>query len=240
MEYLYVDESGSMTTKYCDSFPYFVICTIRVKDPDKLRKRYKRFVSKYYNELKCLDEKIALRRSKHLDDKSRLFNDDGTLKELKGVCLDYCMKKAFVKYMCKKDFLEVIYIKIDNSKVTEKLYNNTARAFNYVYKLMLEHSLRNDFLSSEKMLIQFDERNQRTDCKASLEDYLNMELVFNNLSDEISVSYFDSSRNKIIQVADVLSNIFYSYCHNPEEYQELIDLMKERDCLKPIFIFPLA
>ena len=233
MQYLYVDESGSMTTEHCDNFPYFIICSVKVKDPDALRKRYKRFVSKNYDRLKILDSE----RKKRHNDNSAMFNGD-TFKELKGSCFDFEMKKKFVNHFCKSDFIEIFYIKIDNSKIDSKLYKNTARAFNYVYKLMLVFFLKRKDLLNDDMIIQFDERNQRTECKASLEDYLNTELYLNNQSGEIKVNYFDSSNNKIIQIADVLSNVYYSYCCRPEKYQELIEIMKNQKCLHKIFTFP--
>lgn len=46
MERLFIDESGSMTKEHAKAHPYFVIAIIRVKDINKLKRAYKRFVSK--------------------------------------------------------------------------------------------------------------------------------------------------------------------------------------------------
>ncbi len=56
-----------------------------------------------------------------------------------------------------------------------------------------------------------DERNIRTEAKYTLEDYLNTELLFNNILDQnIKVEYYDSCNSILIQIADVFANIFYS------------------------------
>ena len=167
-----------------------------------------------------------------------MFDDGGKFKELKGACLDYNMKKDFVDYFCKSDFFEIVFIRVNNKDVQERLYDNTARAFNYIYKLMLEYSFNKRILNNDKILIQFDERNQKTECKMSLEDYLNTEFYINGISDGIEVSYFDSKNNKIIQISDVLSNIFYSYCFNESNYRKLINTMRKNNCLKYVFEFP--
>ncbi len=51
MERLYVDESGSMTATYCNIHPYFIIAIVRVKNSTKLKRIFKRFISKNLSEL---------------------------------------------------------------------------------------------------------------------------------------------------------------------------------------------
>lgn len=53
---IYIDESGSITKKYANKYPYFVIALIHVKDKEKLKRVYKRFVSSRMKRLKELDE----------------------------------------------------------------------------------------------------------------------------------------------------------------------------------------
>ncbi len=223
-----MDESGSMTGEFADKFSYFIICTVRVKDVEALKKRYKRFVSKYYEQLKTLDD-------------GRMF-ENGKFKELKGCCLDIDMKKAFADYFCVRNLFEVIYIRLSNQKV-EKIhfYDNKARAFNYLYKLMLQYRLEHRLLPKDEYLIQVDERNQKTNSKASLEDYLNTELVLSHdLANGINIRYFDSCNNHLIQIADVFSNIFFSYSLHPENYAELIKRLRREGYIQSIFEFPIS
>ena len=53
-----------------------------------------------------------------------------------------------------------------------------------------------------------------------------------------SVSYFDSSQNRLVQVADVFANFFYSYLVTGQ-YNEQIDMLKDKGIIKFIFEFPL-
>ncbi len=227
MEHLYVDESGSMSYTHASAFPYFIICTVRVKDGIVLKRLYKRFVSKYYKELKELDD-------------GKMFEGD-RFKELKGSSFDYEMKKNFVEYFCRNDVFEVYYIKVSNAKVKPKLYKNTARAFNYFYKLKLRFFLKRKALPVDEYIIQFDNRNQKNDSKNSLEDYLNTELHLNEeLTEEIQVQYFNSENNTFIQIADVFSNIFYSYCFQSKKYDSIMKKLKKSKIVKGVFKFPYS
>lgn len=50
MQYLYIDESGSMTIDHFNDWPYFVIAIVRCGNPDKLKTLYKRFIKKHMND----------------------------------------------------------------------------------------------------------------------------------------------------------------------------------------------
>ncbi len=231
MERLFIDESGTMTAQFCNIHPYFVIAIVRAKDPDKLKRVYKRFVKKNMDKLKAADKKGSM-----------FIN--GTFAELKGNCFTPELKKEFVKYFCKNNYFEVFYIIADNAKVAQKddgkLYNNTARAFNYLLKLALEYYIKKHFLDNKGLNIQLDERNEKTETKYFLENYLNTELCMEGvLQDECKVSYFDSCNNHIIQIADVFANLMFSELKT-NAYTAEFDFMKNEGYIKPIFRFPLG
>lgn len=52
------------------------------------------------------------------------------------------------------------------------------------------------------------------------------------------VTYFDSANNKIVQIADVFANLYYSRLLTGG-YADEIDTMKTNGCLKKVFKFPL-
>lgn len=54
-----------------------------------------------------------------------------------------------------------------------------------------------------------------------------------------NVKYFDSSQNKIIQIADVFANLYYSELLTGN-YSQDIHLMRKQNCLKFVFRFPLT
>lgn len=225
MENIYIDESGSMTSRYNRSWPYFVISLVRGQNVRKLRTLYKRFIQ---------DHLVALRAS---DTESRMFRD-GCFRELKGSALTSDLKREFVSYFCRQGTMEIYYIVIDNAAVKAQTYHNTARAFNYLLKLALEYFIRGGFLPDDSYFLQLDERNERTETKRFLKDYLNTEFHTSCLlSSDLEVRYFDSSQNRIIQISDVLANLCYSQLLS-DAYRPEINQMWESGCLKQVFWFP--
>ena len=86
--------------------------------------------------------------------------------------------------------------------------------------------------------MQLDERNERTDAKYFLQNYLYTELALEDgLGCHFDVAYFDSSNNSMIQIADVFSNIMYSNLKTGA-YQEELKEMQEDGVIKYIFQFP--
>jgi hypothetical protein len=225
MEYLYIDESGTMTTEHNEKFPFFVICLIHVLDKRKLKTIVKRFISKNMEELKLLNSQKMFKEKKFV--------------EIKGSELSYSLKIDFANYLCKYNVFKIIYIDVDNNQVDQKLYKNKARAFNYLVDLCLGYSIRKKILPKGDYSIQIDERNIKTNAQKTLEDYLNMELgLKKNYVNDVTVEYFDSADNTYIQISDFFSNLYFSYKMNNEGYKEIINQMIENNVLKLIFKFP--
>ncbi|MCT7728916.1 MAG: DUF3800 domain-containing protein, partial [Lactobacillus iners] len=149
------------------------------------------------------------------------------------------MKQKFVKFFSKKKHLEIYYIRIKNYKLSDNFCKNTARVFNYVIRLALQYLIQNNFLEQDDIHLQLDERNEKTETIHFLENYLNTELSLGGTTKgKFTVNYFDSSNNKFIQIADVFSNLFYSQLHTGG-YGDEIQLLKNNDILKFVFVFPL-
>ena len=226
MQFLFIDESGSMTKHYSDHLHYFVIAIVRTERPKVVRTVYKRFITKYLSDLRVNDSK------------KRMFNN-GSFKELKGALFSPELKESFVSYFCRNNILQVFYVVIDNHKILSRLYDNKARAFNYSLRLSLEYFIRNGLLPDEEYCIQSDERNERAESRHFLQSYLNTELRMNGvLTHDVTVSYFDSANNQIIQVADVFANLYYSHLMTGR-YEKEINEMQENGYLGKIFNFPL-
>lgn len=225
MEHLYIDESGTMTVSHNKTHPYFIISIVRVKDINKLKRTYKRFVSDHMKELQ------------KADNKGLMFSGAKFL-ELKGSCFTPKLKRDFVNFFCKNQYFEVFYIVSENSKIQPRFYENTARAFNYLIRLSLEYYIHNGYLSNNGLLLQLDERNEKTETKHFLENYLQTELGQKNVvKGDCKVQYFDSSNNCIIQIADVFSNLYFSELKT-NAYTKEIEHMKKGGYLKHVFEFP--
>lgn len=225
MESIYIDESGSMTTQYQRNWPYFVIALVRGQDPQRLRTLHTRFVRTRKKKLEAADTE------------NKMFLGE-RFRELKGSALTSDLKREFVSYFCRPDTMEIYYIVLDNAEIKEQTYHNKSRAFNYMLKLALEYFIRGGFLPDASYTLQLDERNERTETKRFLKDYLNTEFHTSGLlSADLEVQYFDSAQNKIIQLSDVLANLCYSQLlsgvYGPE-----INQMWDSGCLKQVFWFP--
>ncbi|MDD3252533.1 MAG: DUF3800 domain-containing protein [Lachnospiraceae bacterium] len=234
---IYIDESGSINN-HIPNNPFFVIALIRVTNKDGLKRAYKRFVSSNYNRLIELDkDKIHPKTGKVIKEGGKMFLN-GNFQELKGSQLDKEMKKQFVEFFSRKPNFEIYYIKISNNKLTDHFCQNTARVFNYTLKLALEYFINKGYLPNEDCVLQLDERNEKTETKFFLENYLNTELSMNGTATgKFDVSYFDSANNNLVQIADVFANLFYSHLQTGG-YEEEFQKLKDSGILKFTFEFP--
>ena len=235
---IYIDESGSINNTTSSRKPYFVIALVHVTEKNKLQRTYKRFVSSNFERLKELDKDRVDSRGKILREGGKMFDGD-TFKELKGTQFDPEMKRKFLEFFSRKPYFEVFYIRISNAKITDRFCENTARCFNYTLRLALNYFITNGLLPNEECHLQLDERNEKTETKYFLENYLNTELALgSSCNGPFKVSYFDSSNNHMIQIADVFSNWYYSHLFS-DEYSAEFDKLKEQGIIKFIFEFPL-
>lgn len=214
MQHLYIDESGSMTSKYTDRWPYFTVAIVMTSDKEKAKRSVRRFISKNMEALRNMD----------MDHKMFL---DGKFHELKGACMSREMQTEFINYMCRNDVVRVFLIRIDNRKISYGLYDNTARAFNYILGQALYKLLCSGLLPKDTYMLHIDERNQKTGTVHMLEEYLNIQLGLHyGLIDGVTVQYYDSAQNSLIQVADVFSNAYYKCCKGDAANQCIRDALK--------------
>ena len=229
MNCFYVDESGSMTKrglKYlCNQ--YFVICVIHVKEQKSLKRAYKRFVS----------SNLELLRK---DDKSHnMFYKTGKFKELKGAFMSNELKKKFAEFFCRYNYLEIYYICCSNQMADRYFYSNKARAFNYLIRLCIEYNSINNNLKKDFNYLHIDERNVSTKTIATLAEYLNIELVTaKHIQNGFIVEYHHSETKELIQIADVFSNLYYSYIVKGRLFDKEINYMINNNYIKNEFYFP--
>ena len=238
MDIFCIDESGSINNHPNAPHPYFTIALVRVLSRERLKRLYKRFVSSNLSRLKELD-KPKIVSGKVVKPGSKMFLN-GKFHELKGSQFDPDMKRAFLKAFSIPGVFEVYTICLDNQNLTDSFCHNMARAFNYILKLTFTYLIHHGFLPSDTdYTLHIDERNERTDAKKLLEEYLNMELSTSGVcSGSFSVSYFDSSHNTMVQIADVFSNLFYSNLITKGNYGEEIEALKNMGIWKYTFHFP--
>ncbi len=234
---LYIDESGSINN-HTPNNKYFVIALIHPTNKDALKRAYKRFVSSHHNDLLALDQDKLHPVTGEIVKKGGKMFQNGKFHELKGSQFDRETKQKFVDFFCRKPSFEIYYIKITNQLLTDKFCENTARVFNYTLKLAIEYFIRKAFLPNENCSLQLDERDERTETKYFLENYLNTELFMNGtINGKFDVVYFDSSSNSLIQIADVFANLLYSHLQTGG-YDDELKKLKDAGILKFTFEFP--
>lgn len=229
MNVFYVDESGSMTKKNLNykSNQYFIICMVMPADNKKLKKVYSRFISSNINQLR------------NEDLHQNLFYPNGKFKEIKGAFLSVDMKKKFINYFCHNNLLNIYYICLSNKMVEDYFYVNKARAFNYLIKLTVEYNTLNNNIKKDTNYFYIDERNVKTATIATLGEYLNIELVTaKHIQRTFIVEYCQSESKELIQIADVFSNIYYSFVKN-DRFNNEINFMRNQNYIKNEFYFPV-
>ena len=225
---IYGDESGSLTKTHSVNQPFFVIALAWVKDPKRIKRSFKRFISTHLETLRKLD-----------GTEGKMFKGV-KFREIKGNQLDRPMKKKFVDFFSSRNDIELFFIEIDNKNITDDFCKNTARAFNYVICLNFKTLFTNNIIPKEECYLQLDERNEKTETKYFLENYLNTELLLNGFTDKpFHVQYFDSKDNICIQIADVFANILYSHLRTAA-YSEEIKKLASSGLLRYTFRFPLS
>lgn len=234
---IYVDESGSINNQL-KNHDKFVVCLLKVNNPRSAKRLYKRFVSKNIKRLEELDkEKVDPKDCRVIKPGGKMFKN-GKFNELKGSQFDKSMKLEFLKFFLENPPFEIFYVVMDNDKLSNAFCKNKARAFNYAIRLSIGFFIKKELLKDEDCFMQLDERNERTDAKYFLENYLNTELSLEDgLTCHMKVSYFDSSNNRLIQLADVFSNIMYSNLKTGA-YQNEIQSMLDSGTIKYVFKFP--
>lgn len=222
---IYIDESGSINNKN-DSFHNFVIALIKPNNEDELKRSYKRYISSHIADLKkCSKEP------------EKMFKDD-KFKELKGSSLTSEQKREFVRYFTQKSNFSLYYIVLKNNRLEDNFCRNTARAFNYsIYNALNYFSTHGMLDLNEVCNLQLDERNERTDTRNFLENYLNTQFINSTIWPPFTVKYFDSSANKLVQLADVFANLYYSNIITGV-YDDEIKCLRSKGILKGIYLFP--
>lgn len=234
---VYIDESGSINN-HCERTDYFVIAMIKVNNPKKLRRVVKRFIANNMDRLRELDKDKLDKNGKVVRTGGKMFKN-GQFSELKGAQFDREMKQKFIEYISANKLFEVYYIKIYNKRLTDRFCENTARVFNYTLRLAIQYYLSKGIWEDEEYNLMLDERNEKTDTRYFLENYLNTELIFDGTTEnKFNVEYFDSANNQLIQVADIFANLFYSHLKN-DSYGAEIELLKEKGILRNIYEFPI-
>ena len=205
----YFDESGSITLSDYKKNRFFVIASLTTNNPEKVKRVFRKSKVNYlkYNDV-------------GLDIKS----------EIKGSEMSFEFKEYIFKQLISKTDIQFNFLVFDNMNATENLRNKPTITFNYLMYLKTAKLIT----SHEKLFLDLDNRNNGVKNLKSLEEYLQTKHCIETDSvTDVSVNYFDSSKNTLIQIADVFANFIFRMmkCKSNHRdyslYSDLLDLIKE-------------
>lgn len=212
--YVYLDESGSIhknsNTKYFAVGGYFVL----KEDRNKITSLYKKINKSIKDNRNIpLDREI---KSYDMTDveKIEIFNN------IQDIDTFYGCAKIFEKLSMKKDIIE------------SNIF------FNYAVKLLFKDCIvpllnLNQINDSIEFIVSVDNRNIRVGDLNNLETYLKTEFCLENF--DFKITYYDSSTNYGVQLADLIVNTFYNSYKDRNIVKEVLPHLKGKNFRVSLF-----
>ncbi len=206
--YVYLDESGSIhknsKTKYFAIGGYFV----HAKDKNKVTSTYKKINKKIKT-----DNNIPL----DIEIKSYDMSDDNKISiftSIQDINTFYGCAKIFDKGSMKKDIIE------------SNIF------FNYAVKVLFKDCIIpllniKQIDDTIEFIVSVDNRNIRIGDLDNLEEYLKTEFCLQNF--DFKITYYDSSTNFGIQLADLIVNTFYNLYKDKNIIKNVIPFLKKKN-----------
>lgn len=191
---------------------YFVIAFVQTDNPRKVQNVYSH----------SLDN---LKR-KHPE----FFRSARNPNELKGSEAAPFIKEYIFRNLLAKTDIRISHMVVDNWNIEERFRQDPIRSFNYLIKIVLK-GFPLSVHDCQHLQLFIDNRNTAIKSLKSLEDYLFSEFVVGQHIHgaplpvrNVSARYLDSSKNRGIQIADMVANTIYKryrYMTAPFDYANL-------------------
>lgn len=212
--YVYLDESGSIhknsKTKYFAVGGYFVFAN----DKNKVTSLYKK-INKDIKTRKRIQINKEIKSYDMTDkDKIKIFNS------IQDINTFYGCVKVFEKSSMKKEI------------VVSNIF------FNYAVKLLFNDCIipllnLNQLNDNIEFIVSVDNRNIRVGDLNNLETYLKTEFCLQNF--DFKITYYDSSTNFGIQMADLTVNTFYNLYKDKNIVKDVIPNLKGKNFRVSLF-----
>lgn len=212
--YVYLDESGSIhknsNTKYFAVGGYIVFD----KDKNKVISRYKK-INKNIKDYKNIPLNKEIKSYDMTDiEKIEIFN------KIQDIDSFYGCAKVFEKASMKKEIIE------------SNIF------FNYAIKLLFKDCiipLLNLMQINDNVdfIVSVDNRNIRVGDLNNLETYLKTEFCLENFN--FKITYYDSSTNYGVQLADLIVNTFYNTYKNRDIVKKVLPHLKSKNFRVSLF-----
>ena len=206
MQYLFLDESGNLHKNSPDR--YFVIGGIFTNNYDDIKKSY-----------------VEINREL----KEKLNMDFDT--ELKAAYLNMEEKMDIVIKLQQMNGMYIVGVIVDKEKIGVKI-EEIHLYYNYIIGKLLDYLVKIGLIKTNEkdyLFINIDKSSMKIEDINSLEMYLKIHFnIERKMKFELNVAYWDSSKNYMIQVADIMCNTIWNIAQPPNPFKVFNSLNQKK------------
>ncbi len=206
MQYLFLDESGNLHKNSPDRF--FVIGGIYTNNYADIKKSY-----------------VEINREL----KERLNMDFES--ELKAAYLNMEEKMDIVIKLQKMDGMYIVGIIVDKYKIGVEI-DEIHLYYNYIIRKLLDYLMKIKLVKigkGEELYLNIDKSSMKIEDINSLQNYLRTHFnIEKRYPFTITVSYWDSRKNYMVQVADIMVNTIWNITQSPNPFRMFRNLNKSK------------
>lgn len=206
MQYLFLDESGNLHKNSPDRF--FVIGGIFTNNYDDIKKSY-----------------VEINREL----KEKLNMDFDT--ELKAAYLNMEEKMDIVVKLQQMNGMYIVGVIVDKEKIGVKI-DEIHLYYNYIIGKLLDYLVKIGLIKTNEkdyLFINIDKSSMKIEDINSLEMYLKIHFnIERKMKFELNVAYWDSSKNYMIQVADIMCNTIWNIAQSPNPFRVFNSLNQKK------------
>lgn len=209
MQYLFLDESGNLHKNSPDRF--FVIGGIFTNNYTDIKKSY-------------------VEINKEL--KEKLNMDFET--ELKGAYLNMEEKMDIVVKLGQMKGMYIVGIIVDKQKIGIEI-ERIHLYYNYIIRKLLDYLIKIKLIKIGKdddLYLNIDKSSMKIEDINSLQNYLRTHFnIEKNYPFEITVAYWDSKKNYMVQVADIMVNTMWNLAQTTKPFYIFNHLNKNKNMI---------
>ncbi len=206
MQYLFLDESGNLHKNSPDRF--FVIGGIYTNNYADIKKSY-----------------VEINREL----KERLNMDFES--ELKAAYLNMEEKMDIVIKLQKMDGMYIVGIIVDKDKIGIEI-DEIHLYYNYIIRKLLDYLIKIKLVKigkGEELYLNIDKSSMKIEDINSLQNYLRTHFnIEKRYPFSVTVSYWDSRKNYMVQVADIMVNTIWNITQSPNPFRMFRNLNKSK------------
>lgn len=206
MQYLFLDESGNLHKNSPDR--YFVIGGVYTNNYADIKKSY----VEINHELK---EKLNM--------------DFET--ELKAAYLNMEEKMDIVIKLQKMNGMYIVGIIVDKEKIGVEI-DEIHLYYNYIIRKLIDYLIKIKLVKmnkNEQLYLNIDKSSMKIEDINSLENYLKTHFnIERRFKCKINVSYWDSKKNYMVQVADIMCNTIWNIAQSPNPFKVFNSLNQKK------------